>query len=175
MSDTYGCLTNQSFPTELPWHQTITAALERRQTLPQRRGLACQLDNNIQELENFLLDISLVVYWYLYLYTYVTFILRMVYISSAHFHKNNGLPVGTWPNTRTVWDTCARNTSCHTYCMPALYSNTVPFSWCSARFCLPHRGFFRSDAHFWGSGSGVWAGSLSQTSSQYSPIRSPIR
>lgn len=75
--------------------------------MPQRRGLACQLDNNTQELErDFLLDISLVVCWYLYLYTYITFILRMVYISSAHFHKNNGLHVGTWPNTRTVWDTC---------------------------------------------------------------------
>ena len=63
----------------------------------------------------------------------------------------------------------AQNTSWHPYCMPALYSNTVPFSWCSARFCLLHRGFFRSDAHFWGSGSWVWAGSLSQTSSPYSP------
>lgn len=107
MSDTSGCLTNQSFTAELPWCQTITAALERRQTSPQRLGLACQPDNNTQELErDFLLDISLVVYWYLYLCTCVTFILRMVYISSAHFHKNNGLHVGTWPNTRSVWDMC---------------------------------------------------------------------
>lgn len=35
----------------------------------------------------------------------------------------------------------------------------VPFSWCSARFCASQR-VLRSDAHFWGSGSGVWAGSL---------------
>lgn len=107
MSDTSDSPTNQSFTKELPWHQIITAALERRQTSPQRLGLACQLDNDTSELErDFLLDISLVVYWYLYLYTYVTFILGTIYISSARFHKNNGLHVGTWPNTGTVWDTC---------------------------------------------------------------------